>query len=365
MLPMLGFISLVVVVHAGMQSYVAWWAVRNFAGLRIGFGALRLFILISAAGFPFSMYCLRTFRGEWTQWLASAGFVWFGLVFISLSVAVAADIAVVFVPGVRHYAKTLVPLAIASASLWAVYNASRPPLVKDVEIEMAGLPAGLEGFTVVQISDLHLGVTVPLEKFSRIVAQVEALRPDLIVLTGDIFDAGLRDDGAVERIGAGLKAKHGVFAVLGNHEFYHGVEVSSRAFSGMGARLLRNEVVSLPVGLQVAGIDDVRTAHLSTADIGALLSKLDRARPSVFLSHQPLGFDAAVRAGVGLMLCGHTHQGQIFPFGLIVRLVYPRFSGLYREGRTNLYVTSGTGQWGPPMRLFTRAEIVRLTLHGA
>lgn len=365
MLPLLAFVFLVVVIHAGMQSYVAFWLVRNFAGFPLGFGALRLFILISAAGFPFSMYCLRAFRGAWAEWLAYAGFLWLGAVFIALTATVLGDLAVLIAPSARSWAKSPVLGVAAAACLWSVYNASRPPVVKDIDVPIPGLSADLDGFTVVQLSDLHLGVTVSLEKFSRIVAQVDALKPDLIVMTGDIFDAGLRDDGAVERIGAGLRAGHGILAVLGNHEFYHGVEVSSRTFAGMGARLLRNEVVTLPGGLQVAGVDDVRTARLSAADVAAVLSNLDPARPSLFLSHQPLGFDVAVRAGVGLMLSGHTHEGQIFPFGLIVRLFYPRFSGLYREGRSNLYVTSGAGQWGPPMRLFTRAEIVRLTLHGA
>ncbi|OGR99799.1 MAG: hypothetical protein A2V88_14740 [Elusimicrobia bacterium RBG_16_66_12] len=362
---MLAFVSLVVIIHAGMQSYVAWWAIRNFPGLRIGLGALSLFILLGAAGLPFSLYCLRAFRGAWTERLAYAGFLWLGSVFIALTATVLGDLAVLSAPAARPWAKTSVLGVTAAACLWAVCNASRPPVISDIDVPIPGLSADLDGFTVVQLSDLHLGVTVSLEKFSQIVAQVDALKPDLIVMTGDIFDAGLRDDGAVERIGAGLKAGHGVLAVMGNHEFYHGVEVSSRTFAGMGARLLRNEVATLPGGLQVAGVDDVRTAGLSAEDVAAVLAKLDPARPSLFLCHQPLGFDVAARAGVGLMLSGHTHAGQIFPFGLIVRLFYPRFNGLYREGRSSLYVTSGAGQWGPPMRLFTRAEIVRFTLRAA
>jgi len=194
------------------------------------------------------------------------------------------------------------------------------------------------------------------------VAEVSALRPDIVVLTGDILDAGLRREDEFTRIGAGLRARCGVLAILGNHEFYHGPAASARALQGMGARLLRDEVAALPCGLQVAAVDDVRTAHLSEADVAGLLARLEPGRPSLFLSHQPLYFEAAARAGVGLMLSGHTHQGQIFPFGLIVRMVYPYFHGLYRIGRSSLYVTSGTGQWGPPMRLFTRAEIVRFTL---
>jgi hypothetical protein len=115
----------------------------------------------------------------------------------------------------------------------------------------------------------------------------------------------------------------------------------------------------------VAAVDDVRTVGHSEAEVSAVLAKLDPAEPALFLSHQPLYFEAAARARVGLMLSGHTHQGQVFPFGLIVRLVYPYFYGLYRLGASSLYVSSGTGQWGPPMRLFTRSEIVRFTLRRA
>ena len=198
-----------------------------------------------------------------------------------------------------------------------------------------------------------------LNPIASIAERVAALKPDLIVLTGDIADSGM---GGEARVGAGLKAPQGVFAVMGNHEFYHGLEDSARILQGMGARVLRNEDADLPCGIQLVGVDDIRTARVSRQEVSELFSRLDPGKPSIFLSHQPLDFDLAAKAGVGLMLSGHTHQGQIWPFGLIVRLFYPRFHGLYEENKSWLYVTSGTGQWGPPMRLFTRAEIVRIQL---
>ena len=365
---MIAFIAAVVLIYLGMQYYVAFWLIRNLPSSGLNPNVVRGALLFVALCFPLSMYCLRVFRGAWTAWFAYLSYIWLGIVFIWLACALLGD-AAVFLAGLRGaaerarpWAMAVVLAATAAASLWAAYGAARMPRVKNLELELPNLSRELDGFTVVQLSDLHLGVNAAPEKFARIVAAVAALKPDLVALTGDIFDAGLRGEGEVARIGSGLKAPQGVFAVLGNHEFYHGEEDSSRAFRSMGVRLLRNEVVTLPCGLQVAGIDDIRTARLSPGDVAAVLAKLDGRKPSLFLSHQPLDFEAASRAGAGLMLSGHTHQGQIFPFGLIVRLFYRRLHGLYREGSSWLYVSSGTGQWGPPMRLFTRAEIVRVRL---
>ncbi|MBI5622401.1 MAG: hypothetical protein HY924_01345 [Elusimicrobia bacterium] len=115
-------------------------------------------------------------------------------------------------------------------------------------------------------------------------------------------------------------------------------------------------------GLQVAGIDDIMAARLTREEVAGVISKLDPAKPSILLSHQPRLVDLAAEKGVGLMLSGHTHQGQIFPFGLVVRLSYRYFYGLYRRGAMSLYVTSGAGHWGPPMRFLTRSEIAVIVL---
>lgn len=368
MLALFGFIATVILVYLGMQYYVAFWLIRSFPGLPLSPGAARVTVLLLSLSFPLCMYCLRHFTGAWISALAYLSFIWLGLVLIWLTCAVSADLLLLLAriwgkaEALRPWLRVIVLAAAGAAGLWSLYDAARMPRLREVDIALPGLPEALEGYTVVQLSDLHLGVTVPLSKFARVVERVSALKPDLVVLTGDILDAGLNDEEAFARIGSGLKARQGAFAVLGNHEFYHGTAASVRAFEAMGARVLRDEIALLPGGLQVAGVDDLRTAGPSPEEFRALLSRLDPAKPSLLLSHQPLLFAEAARAGVGLMLSGHTHGGQIFPFGFIVRLVYPYFQGPYRKGASTLFVTSGTGQWGPPMRLFTRAELVRYTL---
>jgi len=186
-------------------------------------------------------------------------------------------------------------------------------------------------------------------------------------IRGDLISAGRtpdtpQDPALMQDLEDVHQQGQGKLAVLGNHEFYHGMEASLECFRRLGARVIRNEIVELPGGLQVAGVDDIRTVHLAREEVSSLLSKLDPNKPSIFLSHQPLMFDAAAQHGVGLMLSGHTHRGQIFPFGLFVKIFYRYLYGLYRQGDSVLYVTSGAGQWGPPMRLFAPPEIVRIVL---
>ncbi len=365
MLAMVGFITAVVFIYFGMQYYVAFWLIRHFPRLGLNANAVRIAVLLLSASFPLAVHSLRIFRGAWVGWFAYISFIWLGIVFIWLTCALLGDLSLVLawlcgaVERARPVAAVGVLAATALLSLWAIFNASRMPKLTEVEIELPRLPQGLDGFTIVQLSDLHLGAVVPMEKFARIAERVAALKPDMIVLTGDISDAGLKKNAPA---GAFLRAPHGVFAVMGNHEFYHGLEDSARVLQDMGARVLRNEVAAAPCGIQVIGVDDIRTARVSRPEVAELLRRLDPAKPSIFLSHQPLDFDLAAQAGVGLMLSGHTHEGQIWPFGLIVRLFYPHFHGLYKERASWLYVSAGTGQWGPPMRLFTRAEIVRIRL---
>ncbi|MBI5211038.1 MAG: metallophosphoesterase [Elusimicrobia bacterium] len=367
MLHILAFLVLVVLVYLGMQYYVAFWLIRSFPGLPLPPASVRCAILLLAFLFPLSIYWLRH-GGAPAQWLASAMYVWTGVLLIWLFWAACGDLLALIArrlgagaPLQGAIAWAVVTATVLSA-VHAYWSARRPPAVTAVEVALPRLPKGLDGFTVVQLSDLHIGLTVPVERFEAIVGQVNALSPDLVVLTGDLMDPGPIPEERVAAACAGLKARHGTLAVLGNHEFYHGLGKALEFHQRCGARLLRSEVAVLPGGLQVAGVDDLMAGRVSREEVDAVLSRLDPKSPSLFLSHQPRMFDLASERGVGLMLSGHTHSGQIFPFGLVVRLSYRYVYGLYRLGGSALYVTSGAGQWGPPMRFLTRTEIVRIVL---
>jgi uncharacterized protein len=243
--------------------------------------------------------------------------------------------------------------------------------VVDVEIKLAKLPRALDGFTIVQLSDLHTGMTIDRAFVQRVVDHANRLSPDLIALTGDLVDGkveDLRDD--VAPLGQ-LRARHGVFAVTGNHEYYSGVDPWIAEISRLGARYLRNERVRIGEGeasFDLAGVDDHGAEGWPGhgENLPAALAGRDPSRALVLLAHQPRQVRRAARHGVDLQLSGHTHGGQIWPWHYIVRLQQGGLlAGRYQQGDTQLYVSRGCGYWGPPVRVLAPLEITRIILRAA
>lgn len=242
------------------------------------------------------------------------------------------------------------------------------PRVKRVEIALAKWPAALDGFRIVQISDMHIGPLRDRRFASEVTAAVNALAPDLVAVTGDLVD------GSVARIGAevepmrGLRARHGVWFVTGNHDFYSGADSWVARMHECGWRALRNERVAIGDGtasFDLAGVDDTHGNLVEPGageDVERALAGRDESRAVILLAHDPATFHRASLKGVDLQLSGHTHGGQIWPFRWAVRATVPWVAGLYRRGASALYVSCGTGFWGPPMRLGAPAEITELTL---
>jgi hypothetical protein len=230
------------------------------------------------------------------------------------------------------------------------------------------LPESLGGTTIAQISDLHVGVTIGRDYVEDVVRRVNALEPDIIAITGDLVDGDATHLRQPIAPIAELKARHGVFFVTGNHEYYSGVEVWLKHLKAMGIRVLRNECETIGTGeasFCLAGVDDssVRAfAEGHGADVGRALRGVDPDQEIVLLAHQPREIFAAAEHGVGLQLSGHTHGGQMWPFTWFVHLIQPYVAGLARHGSTQIYVSSGTGHWGPPMRLGTTSEITLIEL---
>ena len=236
--------------------------------------------------------------------------------------------------------------------------------VKRVKVALANLGASLEGYRIVQISDVHVGPTIGRDFVETIVREINALQPDLVAITGDLVDgtlSQLRDQ--VEPL-KDLKAKDGVFFVTGNHEYYTGdVDEWLSWLSGIGIRPLCNERVEIRGGFDLAGTEDISArGEGHRQDIPKALAGRKTARPVVLLAHQPHSFAEAARLGVDLQLTGHTHGGQIYPFNYLVGLFQPYVSGLHQKGKSQIYVSCGTGYWGPPMRLGAPAEITEIEL---
>ncbi|MGH7546103.1 MAG: metallophosphoesterase, partial [Gemmatimonadota bacterium] len=245
---------------------------------------------------------------------------------------------------------------------------ARRPVVVRVLVPIAGLPADLEGFRIVQLSDLHVGPTLKRDFVERVVQTANGLSPDLIALTGDVADGlpvALSQEVAPL---AGLEAAHGKYFVTGNHEYYWDAAGWVREIERLGFIALVNahRVIQRGAGrLLLAGITDHSAGRLvpgHAPDTAAAVAGAPENDVRVLLAHQPRSASAAWAAGFHLQISGHTHGGQYFPFNLLVRLFQPFVAGLHRIGEMWLYVSRGTGYWGPPLRLGAPSEITLIQL---
>ena len=268
----------------------------------------------------------------------------------------------------RGLAVTAGAVALGTAGTGA-YLANSAPVVRRVPITLSRLDPALDGLRIVTFSDGHLSSTYGGRRFERLVEMVNEQRPDVVAIVGDLVDddvEALREDVAPLR---DLVSEQGVFFVTGNHEYFTDTTGWLRHLPTLGVEVLRNERVPIRRGgasFDLAGIDD-RTAAASGltghgADLGAALDGRDEGTPVVLLAHQPFMVGQAAQAGVDLQLSGHTHGGQLWPFDYAIRLDQPAVEGLSRHGDTQLYVTSGAGFWGPPMRIGARPEITVVEL---
>ena len=253
-----------------------------------------------------------------------------------------------------------VAVAIAVLSLVSFFEEKRLD-VRTVSLQTPRLPPGSPPLRVVQISDLHLGLTVGSREADRTVAVVRQLDPDVLVCTGDLVDATADRLTPLADGFASLRPRLGKYAVLGNHEYYAGLAESLGFLRAAGFRVLRGEIVDPSPLLRIAGVDDAVTDARETPESPVqedTLLPADRDRPfTVLLKHRP-STEPDAEGRFDLQLSGHTHGGQIFPFHVFVAPLYPRYRGLHNLRRGSaLYVSCGTGSWGPPMRLLARREI--------
>ena len=376
---MLGRLVLASLVSALLHAFL-WWRIARPAKKHRR--ALTIAIVLAFLSIPLTTSSrlwapsLSQSLGWFTlTWMAFAGLLVFYLLVLDLGRLIVAT-------GARALGKPLGPTrreviagaaaTMAGASVVAgMVTARGEHEVVDVEITLAKLPRALDGFTIVQLSDLHVGMTIDRAFVERVVARTNALEPDLIALTGDLIDGpvdALRDDVAPL---ADLRAKHGVFAITGNHEYYAGADPWIAEITRLGARYLRNERVTIErdgAAFDLAGVDDYSADHYPGhgEDLPRATAGRDPSRALVLLAHQPRQVHTAVEHGVDLQLSGHTHGGQIWPWHYIVRMQQGGLlAGRYQLGDTQLYVTCGCGYWGPPVRLFAPLEITRVILRAA
>ncbi len=269
----------------------------------------------------------------------------------------------------RGISAAAVPLLALAVSAIGFLNARRRARVVHVDVPIDDLPDALHGFSIVQISDIHVGPTIKHGYVASIVQAVNRLQPDLIAVTGDVVDGSVAQlAGHAAPLGE-LRARHGAYVVTGNHEYYSGAQQWIDEFRRLGLHVLLNEHRTIEHDdgrLVIAGVTDYSAGQFDPAHRsdpgGALAGAPPDVRIRVLLAHQPRSAAAAAEAGFTLQLSGHTHGGQFFPWNFFVRLQQPFTAGLARWNGLWVYTSRGTGYWGPPKRFGAPSEITRVRL---
>lgn len=292
------------------------------------------------------------------------GAFWLGIISISFTIFILKDILGLFLPNQTKFLTLFALFAIFLISVFSVSNAAQEAKIKEIEIKIRKLPLKLSGFSVVQLSDLHLGRLTAKTWLESIVNKTNKLKPDLIAITGDLADEDIRKFDGFCEILQQLKAKYGIFAVTGNHEFYLEIDKFLEIAQELNITVLRNEKITLANTIELVGIDDNTGRRFSKvgSDLQLATRNCDFQKPVILLSHQSDIFDEAVKFGIDLQLSGHNHAGQIPPLDLLRNIFFKYPYGLYQKNSSYLYTTAGTGTWGPPMRFLSRSEIIKITL---
>jgi predicted MPP superfamily phosphohydrolase len=301
------------------------------------------------------------------------GYLWMGILFLLFALNLAVDIYRLIIYLASHLSDNsllkLMPdkrialiaviLVTAFINLYGFYEAWDIKTERTT-INTAKLPVGVDKLRVVQISDIHFSRTNGIRLAGKITGIISDLKPDLLVSTGDLIDDGLQERERVQAMFSGIKTKYGKYAATGNHEFFAGIQVTGRFTEDCGFRLLRNEGVQVNDFINIAGIDDPavnRGGFVQKIDEAGVIKSFSPDKLNIFLKHQPRVETESV-GRFDLQLSGHTHRGQIFPFSLFVGRMFKYLDGLYDLGNNSfLYVSRGTGTWGPPIRFLAPPEI--------
>jgi predicted MPP superfamily phosphohydrolase len=367
-----------------LHGYIGWRIVPALAPQASAwlFAAL---LALSATLMPLGLLARRIRRQPLSDIAAWSGLLCMGL-FSSLLVLTVlrdgglllADAVLRVDPGalqlasISAFSALAVPLAGGAVTLWGLVNARRTAGVVRVDVPIEGLPEALDGFTIAQISDVHVGPTIKHGYLKAIVDVVNRQQADLVAVTGDLVD------GSVEQLGphvaplAALRSRHGSYFVTGNHEYYSGADAWVAELRRLGLQVLMNEHVLLEHAgacVVVAGVTDFGAHRFDAAQRSdpraAIAGAPAAADVKIVLAHQPRSAAAAAAAGFDLQLSGHTHGGQFMPWNWLVRLQQPFTAGLHRWQRLWVYTSRGTGYWGPPNRFGAPSEITLLRLRRA
>jgi predicted MPP superfamily phosphohydrolase len=363
------FFATVMGIWLVFHLYVGWrlWSLPAFAS-----PAGHLWLVIGLAAFyvsyPLGRYLYHHGWSRLGTVLEYCGGMWMGTLVILISALAIVDLVTLFGLVLRPWVLPLRVGAIGVALVLAVVawigGYVRPRTV-ELEVELRNLPASGDGLVVAHLTDLHLGALIGERRLRSVIEQIDGMNPDILVVTGDLVDG---DAGTVEEmvpVLRELKAPLGVYSILGNHEMYAGPDRCRKLMRDAGFAVLDNAAVEVATGLWIAGVPDSGRGPGTDGLDGALdaaFAGVGEGDAVIYLQHSPGNEEAAAAAGAGLMLNGHTHGGQIWPFHYMVLRAYPHLAGVRKIGDMTQVVSRGAGRWGAPMRLFAPSEIYRITL---
>lgn len=368
-----------------LHAYVAWRLLPGWSGLLAAQSVLMAALAVSTVLVPWGLRRPRLKEPHWDHALEWAALLAMGLFSSLFVLTVLRDATLLAGAAVHAWRPDVlgdgalarwqvlsargVPALALLASAVGFLNARRTARVVSVDVPIPDLPAALHGFTIAQISDIHVGLTIREPYLRGVVEAVNRLEADVVAITGDLVDGKVHHLAPHVAPLADLRSRLGTFFVTGNHEYYSGAHQWIEALPQFKVRVLMNEHVVLPRGdaaLILAGVTDF-TAHLfdpahKSDPRAALAGAPPDIRTRVLLAHQPRSAPAAAEAGFQLQISGHTHGGQFLPWRFFVPLQQPFVAGLKRWGGMWIYISRGTGYWGPPKRLGAPSEITRLRL---
>ncbi|MBN2165337.1 MAG: metallophosphoesterase [Marinilabiliaceae bacterium] len=377
---MIVFFIIILSIHILVNLYIYHRGIQGLEGAPKLILSFKIIAITAMLSYPVGRFLEKVWISPLSDIFHWIGAFWFAIMLYSVMLIFASDIIRIinyfihFLPtqGSSQYInlKLFTTTTIISLTLLIVaigfYNAWHPKIV-NLNIDINKKTIKHNNIKIVAASDIHMGTIIAKRKTRKLVRKINNLNPDIILFAGDVVDEDVQP---VIRQNLGeslleLKAPLGIYAVTGNHEYIGGVDRACEYLSNHGLKILRDTSVLIDESFYIVGRDDkdkIRFSNKNRKEISELVDELDKTKPIILLDHQPYNLHKSELAGVDLQISGHTHHGQLWPFGYITQKIFEISKGYKQKGNTHFYVSTGFGTWGPPVRLGNRPEIIVINL---